>query len=75
MVVELNMHPHGAELQEYIGEKTGRRTVPNVHVKKISRGGGDEFRGMNEDGTLATKMQEWGGSSFRIKKLAPPSGS
>lgn len=74
-VVELDMHPHGRELQDYIGQVTGRRTVPNVHVAKVSRGGGDEFRALKADGTLAEKMQQWGGSSFRIKKNPTPPGS
>jgi hypothetical protein len=73
--VELDLHPHGAELQAYIGDVTGRRTVPNVHVKGITRGGGDEFRKLHHDGNLEKNMQDWGGNSFRIKKLSPPSGS
>lgn len=74
-VVELDMHPHGRELQDYIGQVTGRRTVPNVHVAKTSRGGGDEFRALKADGTLAETMQQWGGSTFRIKKNPAPPGS
>ncbi|CAN6669696.1 hypothetical protein TRVA0_042S00254 [Trichomonascus vanleenenianus] len=71
-VVELDMHPHGREFQDYIGQITGRTTVPNVHVKGLSRGGGDEFRELDKSGQLATVMQTWAGSSVRVKKLAPP---
>uniref|UniRef100_A0A060T0G4 ARAD1C07502p n=1 Tax=Blastobotrys adeninivorans TaxID=409370 RepID=A0A060T0G4_BLAAD len=75
MVVELDAHPHGRELQDYLGTLTGRRTVPNVMVGGVSRGGGDEFRALHASGELAESMQEWGGSMFRIKKLSPKPGS
>lgn len=73
-VVELDMHPHGRELQQYIGDVTGRHTVPNVHVNKVSRGGGDEFRALNNGGNLAETMHQWSDSNFRVKKLPTPPG-
>jgi len=42
-VVELDGHEMGAQLQELLVEKTGRRTVPNVMVNGRSLGGGDEI--------------------------------
>lgn len=67
-VVELDLHPHGRELQDYIGEVTGRKTVPNVHVNGVSRGGGDEFRALEAENTIETKLKEWGNVS--VKKIA-----
>lgn len=70
-VVELDKHPHGAELQTYIGEVTGRRTVPNVHVMGLTRGGGDEFRALHGDNTLASTMEGWAGDkSISVKRLS-----
>lgn len=70
-VVELDLHPHGAELQAHIGEVTGRRTVPNVHVMGLSRGGGDEFRTLHQQNTLADTMEKWGGDKkISVKRLS-----
>lgn len=67
-VVEFDLHPHGAELQAHIGKITGRKTVPNVHVLTVSRGGGDEFRALQAEGTLTSKMKEWAGNKVMIEK-------
>jgi len=40
-------------LQAYLGEITGRRTVPNVIVNGVSIGGGDEMRALEAAGTVA----------------------
>ncbi|KAF5105207.1 hypothetical protein DV453_005044 [Geotrichum candidum] len=70
-VVELDLHPHGSELQAHIGEVTGRRTVPNVHVMGQSRGGGDEFRALHQQNTLAETMEKWGGDKkISVKRLS-----
>jgi glutaredoxin len=52
-VVELDKHPNGPTLQKYLGEVTGRRTVPNVIVNGVSIGGGDEMRSLEASGTVA----------------------
>lgn len=65
-VVELDLVPHGAELQAYITEKTGRRTVPNILVNGISRGGASDLVEL-EDGLLA-KFIDWGQGKLSIKK-------
>ncbi|ODQ66737.1 hypothetical protein NADFUDRAFT_46118 [Nadsonia fulvescens var. elongata DSM 6958] len=72
-VVELDLHPHGADLQAYIGKVTGRRTVPNVHIVGTSRGGGDEIRALHEANELSTSFAKWAGESLRIKKIPVPS--
>jgi glutaredoxin len=75
IVVELDKHPHGKELQEYIGEKTGRSTVPNVHVKGLSRGGNDDFQVWNREGLLSDKFKQWAGSVVSIQKRPTPPGT
>ena len=74
-VVELDKHPHGAELQAHIGEVTGRTTVPNVHVMGRSRGGGDQFRELHKTNTLVPSMETWGKGTISVKRLTPPSVS
>lgn len=70
MVVELDKHPHGPELQAYIGEVTGRRTVPNVHIMGTSRGGGDEFRALHQSNNLVSTVESWAGNkALTVKRL------
>jgi glutaredoxin len=57
-VVEINLHPHGRELQDYLGQYTGRRTVPNVLLNGESIGGGDEMRAFEAAGTVARELLE-----------------
>ena len=65
-VVELDLHPQGAELQNYIASVTGRRTVPNVLVLKDSKGGADDMHALHEAGELASKFEEWGKGHLKI---------
>ncbi|CAG99837.1 glutaredoxin [Kluyveromyces lactis] len=69
-IVELDKHENGAELQKYIGSKTGRSTVPNVIINGISRGGSDEFAGLHEDNSLLQSLKTWAGSTLSVKKAA-----
>ena len=55
-VVELDKHPHGGELQGYLGQMTGRKTVPNVMVNGVSIGGGDDMRALEGAGTVASTL-------------------
>lgn len=59
-VVELDVHPQGAELQSLLGEKTGRNTVPNVMVNGVSIGGGDDVAELDAAGELATRVETLG---------------
>lgn len=79
-VVELDLHPHGADLQKHIGSVTGRRTVPNIHIQGVSRGGCDDFRALEEQGKLVANVNAWfeekkgttGFESLSIKKVESP---
>ena len=59
-VVELDVHPQGAELQALLGEKTGRNTVPNVMVNGVSIGGGDDVAELHAEGELADRIEVLG---------------
>ncbi|KAK6456879.1 thioredoxin-like protein [Scheffersomyces xylosifermentans] len=74
-VVELDKHEHGKELQAYLAETTGRRTVPNVLVGKSneSRGGCDDLVKLHEDGELLKLLIKWGGKKLDVKKAEAPS--
>ncbi|CDO94868.1 unnamed protein product [Kluyveromyces dobzhanskii CBS 2104] len=69
-VIELDTHENGADLQKYIGSKTGRSTVPNVVINGISRGGCDDFVKLDEDKTLLDSLKTWGGSTLSVKKAS-----
>lgn len=75
-IVELDKHSHGSELQDYLFELTGRKTVPNVLVgskSTESRGGADDFIRLHEEGTLLDLLKEWGGKELDVKKAEAPS--
>lgn len=59
VVVELDEHPHGDELQDHIGLVSGRRTVPNVHILGTSRGGSDDFAALEKSGKLVIQIEDW----------------
>jgi len=62
VVVELDQHEMGPDLQDLLGSMTGRRTVPNVLVNSKPLGGGDDVERMLNDGTLEDKIKELGGA-------------
>lgn len=74
-VIELDKHENGAELQRYIGTKTGRSTVPNVMINGVSRGGCDDFLQLHEEKTLLDHFKKWSGSKISIEKVTVPSNS
>ena len=66
-IIELDLHPHGAELQEFLKEKTGRGTVPNVLVNGKSLGGGDELKQFHEEGELGPILRRMGGKRLEVE--------
>jgi glutaredoxin len=60
-VVELDQHPLGPYLQALLGQKTGRRTVPNVLVSGKSIGGGDDIAALDQRDELASTLKSLGG--------------
>lgn len=75
IIVELDKHEHGKQLQEYIGKISGRTTVPNLFVKGTSRGGSDEMKALHEKGTLLDSLVAWGGKDLKVTKHSLPSNS
>lgn len=75
VVIELDKHEHGAELQKYIGDVTGRSTVPNVVINRVSRGGSDDLRALHKDGKLLDSLKEWGGKQLTVSKNQKPSNN
>ncbi|SCU90674.1 LADA_0F05732g1_1 [Lachancea dasiensis] len=75
IVVELDKHEHGAELQSYIGSQTGRTTVPNVVINGVSRGGFDDLRVLQENGELLTSLKDWAGKMLTVSKKEKPSNN
>lgn len=61
VVVELDEHPLGSQLQDALQRSTGRRTVPNVLINGKSVGGGDDIQRLDEEGQLVDTVRKWGG--------------
>ncbi|KAL3427818.1 Monothiol glutaredoxin-7 [Phlyctema vagabunda] len=60
-VVELDLHPMGAQLQASLADMTSRKTVPNVLINGKSIGGGDEVAGLDSDDKLIATVKSMGG--------------
>ncbi|KAI8643268.1 glutaredoxin-1 [Parasitella parasitica] len=50
--IELDLESNGAAIQDYLLEKTGQRTVPNIFVNEEHIGGCDKLFEANESGKL-----------------------
>ncbi|KAF1789876.1 Glutaredoxin subgroup [Phytophthora cactorum] len=62
-VVELDLKsdvPTGAEIQNALATATGRRTVPNVFIKKESIGGGTDVQALFQSGKLTEMLRTAG---------------
>jgi len=59
-VVELDVEDNGTDIQNYLLQKTGQRTVPNIFIAKTHVGGSDDLHTAKANGSLA-------------KLLTPPS--
>ncbi|ODV60760.1 glutaredoxin [Ascoidea rubescens DSM 1968] len=74
-VVELDKHKHGNELQVYLGEISGRKTVPNLFINGASRGGCDDLTELHSKNELLPSLVKWGGKDIKVSKLSVPSNS
>ncbi|CAL9730370.1 hypothetical protein MOUN0_J03994 [Monosporozyma unispora] len=68
VVVELDQHSNGRELQEYIGKKTGRKTVPNLIVNGQSKGGFDDLHQLYRMTALYNSFESWSAGKFTVVK-------
>lgn len=69
LVIELDDHENGKELQQHIGETTGRFTVPNFIVDGKSRGGADDILALHDNDELVDLFHIWSSGGAKIKKL------
>lgn len=49
---DLDLLPEGAEMQEYLQEVSGQRTVPNIFIKGKHIGGNSDLQALNKEGKL-----------------------
>jgi glutaredoxin 3 len=59
-VVELDQREDGPEIQDYMMELTGGRTVPRVFIDGKFIGGADDTAALDESGKLNTMLTEKG---------------
>ncbi|KAI0800828.1 glutaredoxin [Fomes fomentarius] len=52
-ILELDEIDDGSAIQDYLAEKTGQRTVPNIFINKKHVGGCDSVVGLDSQGKLA----------------------
>ncbi|KAF8346092.1 thioredoxin-like protein [Amanita rubescens] len=52
VVVELDERDDGSKIQDYLVEKSGQRTVPNVFINKEHVGGSDNTHSAHNNGKL-----------------------
>mmetsp|Transcript_28601 Transcript_28601/g.44480 ORF Transcript_28601/g.44480 Transcript_28601/m.44480 type:complete len:111 (+) Transcript_28601:103-435(+) len=55
-VIELDQVPGGSEMQQYLMQKTGQRTVPNVFVNGKHLGGNDDTQAALSSGKLTEML-------------------
>ncbi|KAF9052357.1 glutaredoxin, partial [Hymenopellis radicata] len=58
-IVELDERDDGSDIQNYLAEKTGQHTVPNVFISKSDKhiGGCDDTMALDRKGQLATLIK------------------
>ncbi|KAI8823712.1 glutaredoxin [Fimicolochytrium jonesii] len=54
---ELDQREDGSAIQQYLREKTGQNTVPNIFVKEQHVGGCDDLHAANSSGKLQKLLQ------------------
>lgn len=69
MIVELDTHENGKELQDHIGKETGRFTVPNFIIDGQSRGGADDIIALHDNDELIDSFHSWAAGAAKIKRL------
>ncbi|CCH41361.1 Monothiol glutaredoxin-7 [Wickerhamomyces ciferrii] len=74
-IVELDKHKNGRELQDFIASKSGRKTVPNLFINGVSRGGSDEMKKLHDEGKLLESLNLWGEKGIKVNKINAPSNS
>ncbi|KAK7686590.1 hypothetical protein QCA50_010190 [Cerrena zonata] len=56
-ILELDERDDGSEIQSYLFDKTGQRTVPNIFINKQHIGGCDSVIALKEQGKLTALVK------------------
>jgi len=62
-VYELDQIDNGDEIQAYLGQKTGQRTVPNVFIQQKHIGGNSDLQKVKNEGKLKDLLVSAGATS------------
>lgn len=54
--IELDQEDNGSAIQQYLLEKTGQRTVPNIFINQKHLGGCDSLVAANSNGSLKSLL-------------------
>ncbi|KAG9027622.1 glutaredoxin [Tulasnella sp. UAMH 9824] len=57
-IIEIDIRDDGSAIQEYLKDKTGQRTVPNIFIKQEHIGGSSDLIDLNAAGKLAPKLAD-----------------
>lgn len=55
-VIELDQDENGADIQNYLREKTGQSTVPNIFISQEHIGGNSDLTSLNSSGKLKSML-------------------
>ncbi|XP_046405507.1 glutaredoxin-2, mitochondrial-like isoform X2 [Ischnura elegans] len=55
--IELDKMPNGPSIQDYLGQKTGARTVPRVFIKGKCIGGASDTKQLHDEGRLLALLE------------------
>ncbi|GMM27515.1 glutathione-disulfide reductase [Martiniozyma asiatica (nom. inval.)] len=70
IIIELDNHKNGSELQKYVGKVTGRKTVPNLIINGVSRGGCDDILELDQNGELSQALDDWAGRTLSVTPIS-----
>ncbi|KAG9019132.1 glutaredoxin [Tulasnella sp. 427] len=56
-IIEMDIRDDGSAIQEYLKDKTGQRTVPNIFIKQEHIGGSDDLASLKASGQLTKKLE------------------
>lgn len=55
-MIELDQEDNGSEIQNYLREKTGQSSVPNIFIKKEHVGGNSDLSTLKGSGKLKSML-------------------
>ncbi|CCG81293.1 Glutaredoxin-1 [Taphrina deformans PYCC 5710] len=55
-LIELDQEENGADIQNYLREKTGQNSVPNIFIKQEHIGGNSDLAALNKAGKLKSML-------------------